>query len=54
MEPTLIAIVIAILIFVVAIWAIGVLPMPDGGFPLKPILYVLAALVLIIYLLRYI
>ncbi len=53
-ESTIIAIVIAFLIFAVAVWAIGVLPMPAGGFPLKSILYVIAAVLLIVYLLRFI
>lgn len=52
MESTLVAVAIALLVFAVAVWAIGVLPLPSGSFPLKPFLYVVAAVFLILYLLR--
>ncbi len=54
METMLIAIVLSLLIFVVAVWAIGRFPLPGAEtFPVKPILYVFAALFLIIYWLRF-
>jgi hypothetical protein len=50
----LLPILIAIIIFCIVVWAIGLLPLPKSPLPLKVILYVVAAAVLCIYLLRYI
>jgi hypothetical protein len=50
----LIPILIALLIFAVVVWIISLLPLPSSPIPLKTILYVLAAIVLIVFLLRFI
>lgn len=53
-QSVVVSIVIALLIFVIVVWAIGVIPLPDNSPPIKWVLYVLAAVVLIFYLLRYV
>lgn len=50
----LIPILIAFLIFALVVWIISILPLPAAPVPFKPILYAIAAVVLIIYLLRFI
>jgi hypothetical protein len=51
---SLVAIGVACVIFIVAWTVIGVLPLPKSPLPLKVILYVVAAVVLCIYLLQYV
>ena len=50
----LIPILIAFLIFAIVVWIIGLLPVPDSPFPINIILYILAAVILIVFLLRFI
>lgn len=50
----LIPLLIAMLIFAIMCWVISLLPLPAAPIPIKPILYAIAAVVLIIYLLRFI
>jgi predicted membrane metal-binding protein len=53
-QGTVFSILIALLIFVIAIWAIGLLPLPANAPPIKWVLYVIAAVILVFYLLRYV
>jgi hypothetical protein len=48
----LISLVVVIAVLVIVCWIISILPTPPGGFPLKTVLYVLAGLVAVVYLLR--
>lgn len=50
----LIPILIALLIFALVVWVIGILPLPTSPFPVKTILYVVATIILILYLLGYV
>lgn len=50
----LIPILVALLIFAIVVWLISLLPLPASSIPFKTILYVLAAIVLIVFLLRFI
>ena len=47
---TLISLLILLVAFALIIWALGLLPIPD---PFRTIIYVVAALILIVYLLRF-
>ncbi len=53
METMVIALVLSLLIFAVAVWAIGMLPVGNSGFPFKAVLYGIAALLLIFYWIRF-
>lgn len=47
-------ILVAVIIFLVAVWLIGILPVPASPFPVKTLLYVLAAVLLILYLIGFV
>lgn len=47
-------ILIAFLIFAIVVWVISLLPLPASPVPIKVILYALAAVVLIVFLLRFV
>jgi heme A synthase len=53
-EAAIFSIVIAVLIFVVVCWLISILPLPANAPPIKWVLYVLAGVIFILYLLRYV
>jgi hypothetical protein len=50
----IISVLIAFLIFALVCWIISVIPLPESPFPIKVVLYVLAAVAMIIFLLRFI
>lgn len=49
----IVSILVAVVIFVLVIWAIGFLPLPSSP-PLKTILYIIAIAALILYLVRFV
>lgn len=57
MESVLISLLILVVVVVMALWLIGILPVPEvvngKPFPFKTILYIIVILAAIFYLLRF-
>jgi hypothetical protein len=51
---TVIGILIALLVFALIVWIISLIPLPATGFPLRNILFAIAAILFILYLVGYV
>lgn len=49
----LVSLLITVLVFCVILWIVSIIPFPSSPFPIKTVVYVVIAVIFIVYLLRY-